>query len=51
MCYIVPVYEAALKEVTEVKEYKLPDNRVIKLEQELLKCGEALFQPELAQID
>ena len=43
MCYIVPEYEEALKEPLEVKEYKLPDNRVIKLEQERFKCGEALF--------
>jgi actin-related protein len=51
MCLVVPDYDDALKQPQQSYEYKLPDQRLIKLGNERFKCAEALFKPELISSD
>lgn len=51
MCLVVPDYDDALKQQQQMYEYKLPDQRLIKLGNERFKCAEALFKPELLSSD
>lgn len=47
MCFIVPDFDAAMKEAkgTHDKDYVLPDGRKIVIGNERFRCGEVLFSP------
>lgn len=52
MCYVVPDFDAAMKEAEEShaceKNYELPDGRKILIGNERFRCPEILFQPSHA---
>ena len=50
-CYVSLDYEAELKEFekqqSSLEEYEMPDGKIIKLGDQLIKCAEVLFKSEL----
>jgi actin-related protein len=45
LCYIAPNFENEMKLLNVEKEFKLPDNNIIKIGKERFRCTESLFQP------
>jgi actin-related protein len=54
ICFVSGNYEDDLKKSLNgdnVKEYELPDNNKIKINEEMFKCTEILFKPKLFELD
>ena len=48
-CYVALDFEKGMKSATQSSSYKMPDGKVISLNNERLRCPEAMFQPSFVE--
>ena len=51
LCFVAFDYEQAIEKTVSEKTYELPDSQLIKIKNECIKCPEALFKPNLVELN